>query len=317
MTEDQNSEQEFNLDLIDKAFDEKYSQNDIPNPLMEEQEKPKKVDVKNPVEDREEDDAEEEVEDKPTEKKAKESKNSENKEESELKQAYSKLEKSYKDTQKAFHEDRKKLSAYRRAVQSMVDEGILTEEESQTLMDHTKFEGSVDVATSNNPQSSNLIKYANIWEKELEYMRRYSTNTDDIDQNIRAFQHLYDTSSRQEKEAILEDLSYYEDDEVELTKQMLLMGSQHNSEIYSDISDAGGVKKLKEKYSKEIEILQKKLDKTEKQYIKLKQKYEDYNEPTSITVSGGSSDGRSSKSDTFSGASDIDAALNWAYGGRR
>lgn len=279
---------------IDIDLDEKEP---TPSPV-------KKEAVAEKAEDKEEDEVEKEV--------AKKDKPSENKADAELQVKLEKLEKSYKDTQKAFHEDRKKLSAYKRAIKSFVEEGTLTDEESQTLLDHVQFENLPDEVSSTDPMPGRgLAKYANVIDKELAVMKRYSSNPAEVEQNTEAFQHLYDTSTWEGKQEILDELSGFDDDVVEMTKQMLLLGARHYDEVYSEIHHSGGVKQLKEKYINEIETLKKELDKSKKQYVKLKEKYEDYNEPTVVTAPGGSSAPSSSKS----GELDIDGALDWAYRG--
>jgi len=195
-----------------------------------------------------------------------------------------KLEKTVKDTQRSFHEDRKKLAAYKRAVQKMVSEGVLIDSEAETLLDHTSFEESPE------PVGQTVLdRYISVWDKELSYMKKYSRDVENIDQNIAAFQHLFDTSSVKEKEDIMDELSNYEDDEVELTNQMLAMGAQYNDEVYSDIAEAGGIRKLKDKFRAENEILQNKLDKVTKQYNKLREQYEDYDpKPANMRLQSGS-----------------------------
>lgn len=300
------TEQEFELDL-DLAMDEAFDKESNPNKFSEKETvKPEKTEA--PKESEKVDEISSEEEEPIVEKKEKPS---DKKAEAELKVAFEKLEKSYKDTQKAFHEDRKKLSAYKRAIKSFVEEGTLTDDEAQTLLDHVQFENGADVEPTSSSSSSGegLGKYSNAISKELEAMERYSSNPQEIKINTQAFQHLYDTSSWQEKESILDELSGFEDDPIELTKQMLLLGAQHNNEVYSEIHQYGGVKQLKEKYINEIETLKKELDKSKKQYNKLKEKYEDYNDPTPVSTPGGSSSSGSSKSDAI----DIDAALDYAF----
>lgn len=301
------TEQEFELDL-DLAMDEAFDKESNPNKFSEQETvKPEKTEKPKESEKVEESSQEEdepivEKKEKPSDKKA----------DTELKVAFEKLEKSHKDTQKAFHEDRKKLSAYNRAIKSFVEEGIISDDEAKILLDHVKFENGSDVERVENVPSNStdgFAKYANVIMKELEVMERYSSNPQEIKINTQAFQHLYDTSSWQEKESILDELSGFEDDPIELTKQMLLLGAQHNNEVYSEIHQYGGVKQLKEKYINEIETLKKELDKSKKQYNKLKEKYEDYNDPTPVSTPGGSSSSGSSKSDAI----DIDAALDYAF----
>jgi hypothetical protein len=307
MTEENNIqiEQEFDLDgALDHAFDRishptKFVENIEPN--LE-----KKVEVP------EAEKSEEPSEDIDTQVVEKKEKSSDKKSDLDHKVAYEKLEKSYKDTQKAFHEDRKKMSAYKRAIKSYVEEGILTDDDAQTLLDHVKFENIPDDEPTNSNSSGGLAKYSDAIKKELEVMTRYSSNPQEIEVNTQAFVHLFDNSSWEGKENILEELSGFEDDAIELTKHMLLLGARHNDEVYSEIHQVGGVKQLKEKYINEIETLKKELDKSKKQYDKLKEKYEDYNEPTSVPIPGGSNAPSSSKSD----AVDIDGALDYAFRGR-
>lgn len=306
MTEENNMpmEQEFDLDsALDQAFDKSTNPNKFAEEVVLKPEKKEETKAPEKIED---DSTDEEPllekKEKPSEKKA----------DTELKVAYEKLEKSYKDTQKAFHEDRKKLSAYKRAIKSYLDEGTLTDEEAQTLLDHVQFENGPDVESNNSNPVGDFAKYANAISKELEVMERYSSNPQEIKINTQAFQHLYDTSSWQEKQNILQELSGFDDDAVELTKQMLLLGAQHNNEVYSEINESGGIKQLKERLTNEIETLKKELDKSKKQYNKLKEKYEDYNVPTQGIVPGGSSESSSSKSDAL----DIDAALDAVFRGK-
>jgi hypothetical protein len=298
MSEEQvyTQEPEFNLD---EMFDKIHAHIENPTSLEEGTlEKPETKKISVPIEKKEE--IEDESDDEETEKiPEKKEKPSDKKSESDLKVAFDKLEKSHKDTQKSFHEDRKKLSAYKRAVLKLKEEGTLLDEEAEMLLDHTKFEGEVN----NSSSGSILDRYVGIWDKEIKSMRRYSPDASEIDQHILAFQHLYDSSTLNEKQEILDDLSDFEDDEVELTKKMLALGRRHNDEIYSDIHEAGGLSKLKDKYQDKIDKLEKELDKSNKRYNKLKEKYEDYNEPSSLTLPGGSNTPSSSKGDNV----DLDA----------
>lgn len=201
------------------------------------------------------------------------------------------LHKTLKDTQKSFHEDRKKLSAYRRAIKSFVDDGTLTDDESKTLLDHVQFEDGSDISQSSAVGATGILKYKDAIQTELAMMQRYSSNPErnkEIELNTKAFQHLYDTSTWEERQDIIDELSGFEDDSVELTKHMLLMGARHNDEVYSEINESGGVKQLKQNYISKIESLQKELDKVSEKYIKLKKKHQDYDtEPSNLRISSG------------------------------
>lgn len=195
---------------------------------------------------------------------------------------FEKSQKTLKDTQKSFHEDRKKLSAYKKAVEKLKEEGSLLDEEATSLLDHTQFEDS--------PQEETIfIKYAKIWDKELEYMKKYAPNPQEINQQILAFQHFMQTAPQDEVQDVLSDLAQYEDDEVEFTKQMLEIGRQYNDDIYSDIAESGSIRKLKTKYAEKEAEMQKEIDKWKKRHDKLKDKYEDFNtEPSNYRLPSGS-----------------------------
>lgn len=216
------------------------------------------------------------------------------------------LQKTVKDTQRSFHEGQKKLSAYKKAVEKMKENGALLDEEATMLLDHVQFE--------NEPDEDNVVtRYYNIWDKEIEYMRKYGSNPKEIDSQILAFQHLIQSSTAKERQEIFDDLSKYEDDEVEFTKQMLEVGRQYNDEIYSDIHEAGSIRNLKAKYSERENDLQKTIDKLTKQLNKYKSKYEDYdNEPANLRISSGARNIDHNKEATF----DIGAIFNKKYQGR-
>ncbi len=195
-----------------------------------------------------------------------------------------KLQKTLKDTQKSFHEDRRKLAAYKRAVEKMKEDGTLLEDEANLLLDHTQYQDEPH-SSGNDPV---LVKYGKIWDKELEYMRKYSSNATDINKHVLAFQHLIQSASSDELEDIFYDLQQYEDDEVELTKRMISYGQQYNDEVYSDINEAGSIRKLKSKYQSELDNLKKELDKSIEKYNKLKKKHQDYDtEPANLRISSG------------------------------
>lgn len=210
---------------------------------------------------------------------------------------YEKQLKIVKDTQKSFHESNKKLAAYKKAVEKLKEDGSLLDEEAMILLDHAKYD--------NVPEEAPLIvRYANIWDKEFEYMRKYSRDPEELDQLKDAFVHLMQTASQQEINDILSDLSQYEDDEVEFTRQMLEKGREYNDDIYADIRDAGSIRNLKSKYNERIEELEKKLDKSEKKLNKYKEKYEDYDaRPANMNLPTGS--GSHSPQTTWSDLGDI------------
>lgn len=214
------------------------------------------------------------------------------------KSEWEKSQKRFKDTQQLFHEDRKKLAAYKKTVEKMRGDGSLLDEEAAILLDHTKFQDEPEPENE-----SALDRYYKIWDQEISTMRsmsKYIPNFKEIDQQITAFQHFLKTASYEELNDVFDELSKFEDDKVELTKQMLELGRQYNDDIYSDIHEAGSIRKLKSIYSKKQEELKKSIDKLQKENNKLKQKYEDYNtEEAKIIVGSSPVDGNLHRDSTF------------------
>lgn len=206
------------------------------------------------------------------------------------------LQRTLRDTQKSFHEDRKKLSAYKKTVNKFIEDGVLTEDEAQVLLDHTQFEGEVV-----NESKTVIVRYGEVWDKEIKNMVKYNKkDAPHIEQCIRAFQHMYDSSSLSEREDILDDLSNYEDDEVEFTNRMLALGSEYNDDVYSDLKDSGGIRNVKAKYQDKIDDLQKDLDKMTEKYNKLKKKHSDYDaEPANLRISSGAAYVGDTKNDSL------------------
>lgn len=289
------------------TFDLKDIFNKRPAPALEDKEEIKKeVPVKeeavkdtkkSAIEKEDEEEAEDEVSEKPIDKEKadkdgqKTDKRRTDEEEDEPKEKVpdyksenERLQRTLKDTQKSFHEDRKKLSAYKKTVNKFIDDFILTKEDAQVLLDHTQFEGEVA-----NESKTIIDQYAEIWDKEIGNMKKYNKkDVPHIEQCIRAFQHMYDSSTLSEREDIIDDLSNYEDDEVEFTNRMLALGSDYNDDVYSDLKDSGGIRNVKAKYQSKIDDMQKELDKVTEKYNKLKKKHSDYDaEPANLRISSG------------------------------
>jgi cell division protein FtsB len=259
----------FDLDeMLDKAHQEK-----VLNPLMADEGLKTSEKSKENQDQTMEEDAED---DKPVERSAsrKEDKETEKEKGIDYKAEWEKAQKAIKDTQKSFHEDRKKLAAYKKAVEKLKNDGVIIEEEANLLLDHTKYEDE----TQDVPL---LTKYYNIWDKEINDMRAvyekgYINKPDDFEQQIMAFQHFISTASSKEIEDTLDEFSSFEDDPIKLTKKMLEVGRQYNDDIYSDIRDAGGIRNLKSFYFEKQQEMQKRIDNLEEKNDKLKKKYEDY-----------------------------------------
>jgi hypothetical protein len=230
---------------------------------------------------------EKEDEDEEEEKEASASKKEEKEESSPEIQKYrtelEKKEKALRETQKWGNEARKQLAVYKKTVEALKAEGVLTDDEARALQDHT-------IVHADEPQEevSKPLQYGQIWDKELAYMRKYSPNAEDIDKSVFAFQHLVKHCSQEELEDIFADLAAYEDDEVALTKRMIEKGREYYDDVYEDIHEAGSIRNLKKKYKQKEEELQKRIDKLEAKYSKLKEKHEDFDsEPSGMKLPSG------------------------------
>lgn len=238
--------------------------------------------VKEPVEEDEDEDFEadeEEVEDKESDKPKDKS--------ADHKSEIEKLQKTLKDTQRSFHEDRKKLAAYKRAVEQMKEDLIISDDEAATLLNHTQFEGELEPVDR---EESRLIKYFRVFDNELEIMKKYTKEPEVIDQNIFAFQHLVHSVTHEEREDILDELSQYNDNPIKMTQHMLDIGREYDEKIFNHIREAGSLSNLITKFQEEKEELQKKLDNARNKINKLKGTDQDYNkEPYQVRQSAGGS----------------------------
>jgi hypothetical protein len=194
-----------------------------------------------------------------------------------------KTQKALKETQKWGNEARKQLASYRKTIEKLKDDGILTDDEARALQDHT-----IVHADEPKEEASQPVLYGQIWDKELEYMKKYSPNAKEIDESASAFTHLVNHCTQEELRDIFDDLGAYEDDEVALTKRMIEIGREYYDDIYGDIHESGSIRNLKKKYKEKEDVLQKRIDKLEAKYNKLKEKYEDFDDnPSGMKLPSG------------------------------
>jgi hypothetical protein len=238
-------------------------------------EQPKEVEK--PVLEDEDDDDDKSIEEKKQDQNKKQEKSNNYEEE------YQKLEKKLKDSQKWGNENNKKLVAYAKSVEKLKEDGILTDDEASSLLDHTKIE-------SVQEEKPFILECAEIWDKEINYMRKYSSNSEDIDNYTKAFQAFMQSATQSELDEVLEEFKELKDDgdEVKFTKRMLEIGKEWYEDIYKDIFEVGSLKHLKQKYAEKETKLQNRIDKLEKTIEKYKKKYEDYTESNLHLPSGNS-----------------------------
>lgn len=193
-----------------------------------------------------------------------------------------KAERRYKESQKWGSDMRKKLTAYEKAIKKYGDEGILSTEEAQSLLDHTQFEDTP-------PEDETLfVKYAKIWDEGVERMREFSEDPKEIDKYVHAFQQLWRDSAPAEQDDILEEFSEFDGNKASMTRKMIKMGKDYYDETFGEVYEAGSIRNFKKKFAEKEKEYNKSIDKLKKELDKLKSKYEDYTEPTYKLPSGGS-----------------------------
>lgn len=204
-------------------------------------------------------------------------------------------QKKLKDTQKWGNDAHRKLSNYHRKVQKLKEESVLTEEEAKDLLDY------VEDQQETKREKTSLERWGEVWDKEIEYMRKYSSNPEETNRNVWAFQHFIQNAPKEEIREAFEQFEALEEekDEIAFTKKMLEIGKQWNEDIFNDIVEAGSLRNLKTHYSEKEKKLQNRLDKALKEIDKLKKKYEDYSENPQMGLPTGSSSNNHSQEHDF------------------
>lgn len=189
----------------------------------------------------------------------------------------SKKDKSFRDTQKWGMQAHNKLKAYEQRVKQYQEEGVLSEEEAKALLE-----------TATHPDLSSdalppVVRYGHIFDNELPAIRRYSTDADDLDAHVLAFQMFLQMAPTAEVDEVIHDLQAHESDPVQLTKAMLSYGRRFYNETLKAIVDAGGIRSFKDKYEKDLAMHQKTIDKLKKELAQLKDQEEELFDPNRVS----------------------------------
>lgn len=206
-----------------------------------------------------------------------------------LKEELHKTQKRLSENQQYGRQNAQKVKNALKITQTMVSEGLLTDEEAKGLMETLQRDGEDTEAEEYHKGDSHpfapIFKMANT---ELENIRKY-TDDEFLQDKVDAFDYFLSVSSKEEIEEALEELTELMDNPVKLTKKMLSIGQKAYEESYKEIKEAGGFKHYLSKKSQEVEKLRKKIDKLEK---KLAQ-YEDFDKPRyRMDETGDSEDGK-------------------------
>lgn len=197
-----------------------------------------------------------------------------------------------RETQKWANETKMQISAYRKAVEKLMDERILDEEEANQLLTYTESKEIPLEALSERERASKIFSH------EIENIRKYG-NYENLDEHVKALDHLVENSTPEEiQELFAEAKEIAEDDPVLFTKKILEVAERYYDEIYEDFSKAGNLKNLKASFEEEITKRDKTIDKLEKEILKLKKRYEDYDDNPQYRIPQGGTNSVSGRSNT-------------------
>ena len=206
-----------------------------------------------------------------------------------LKEELQKTQKRLSENQQYGRQNAQKVKNALKITQTMVSEGLLTDEEAKGLMETLQRDGE-DTETEEyyKGETHPLAPIFRIANTELENIRKY-TDDEFLQDKVDAFDYFLSVSSKEEIEEALEELTELMDNPVKLTKKMLSMGQKAYEESYKEIKEAGGFKHYLSKKSQEVEKLRKKIDKLEKKLAH----YEDFDKPRyRMDETGDSEDGK-------------------------
>jgi len=204
-----------------------------------------------------------------------------------LKEELQKTQKRLSENQQYGRQNAQKVKNTLKIAQTLVSEGLLTDEEAKGLMDTLQSEGE-EGEEYYKGETHPLAPIFRIANTELENIRKY-TDDEFLQDKVDAFDYFLSVSSKEEIEEALEELTELMDNPVKLTKKMLSIGQKAYEESYKEIKEAGGFKHYLSQKNQEAEKLRKKIDKMEK---KLAQ-YEDFDKPRyRIDETGDSEDGK-------------------------
>lgn len=185
----------------------------------------------------------------------------------------SNLKKALNDSKKWGHTSNKRLKSAVKMVNELKDQGALTDDEfsklSEFLTSDVEEEQMTPVDTD---PLSKLIKTAN---KRLDDLQAIYEEDPLFMKKAQAFDFFVKHASDSEKEYLLDELSEFEDNDIKLAKRMYKIGEKYYEENYKEVEAAGGLKELLSLKNTEIEKMQRKLDKLERNLSSL----EDYDKP--------------------------------------
>lgn len=181
-----------------------------------------------------------------------------------------KTKKAFTDTQKYGHSNARKIKAAQKKARMLAENGSLSDDEAQGLLELLENEYEEVEETSSDPLK-NILKIAN---RELENFAKYSEDPL-LNEKIKSFDLLLSFADEKEVQEILEELNDSIDDPIKLAKKMLSLGDQFHKNSGSEIIATGSIANYIKKQKEEIQKLNKNIDKLTKKVSE----YEDYDQP--------------------------------------
>lgn len=173
-----------------------------------------------------------------------------------------KLRKALNDSQKWGHSNNKRLKGTLKMINSLKEEGSLTEDEFSKLNDLLHSDSIEEESVSeisNNP----IVNLSNIANKRIGDLQELYGHDPLFNKKVAAFDSYVRDASEQEIDEILEELEDLKGSPLKLAKKMFDMGENFYNDIYSGLEKSGGLRAFIEEKNSEISRMKKKIDKLE------------------------------------------------------
>lgn len=192
------------------------------------------------------------------------------------KDEFSKLQERLLENQKYARKHVQKVKNASKAVNYLITEGILNEEEAKDLLGALQSDEEEPEENYRN-NSSLFAPFAPIFKaakQELDNIHKY-TEDDSFQDKLNAFEYFLAFSPQDEVEQVYEELNELVDDRVKLAKKILSIGKDAYDNSYKEIKNSGGIKNVIQEKNRSVDQLKKQIDKLQKKILQ----YESYDKP--------------------------------------
>lgn len=188
-----------------------------------------------------------------------------------VKKELDKVKKALADSQKWGHTNSRKLKSAIKSAHGLLEQGVLTEEETYNLihsLESEDYEVDADLLDTNNHP---FAKYINVANEKFQDLKDIFEDDEHFDKKVEAFNQFLTDADQEECEELLEELEKLKNSPLKMAKFMFKAGEKH-FETYRDYLESGGLKKFLAAKNNEIEKLTRKIDKLKNKLLQ----YEDY-----------------------------------------